>query len=63
MKNGWIDHVMIVKQNNPGLQFKDVLKLASKSYNKQSGSGYGINKFQNPLKAWNMMFPMAKINK
>jgi len=40
MKNGWMDLVMETKNQNPGLAFKEVLKVASKSYNKQSGLGF-----------------------
>jgi len=45
-ENGWMDHVMKTKNQNPGLAFKEVLKLASKSYRKQSGGSFA---FQSPL--------------
>lgn len=34
-------HVKKTKQANPGLQFKEVLQLAGKSYKKQQGGGSG----------------------
>ena len=33
----WLDHVKNVKKQNGGLQLKDVLKLASKTYKKGGG--------------------------
>ena len=32
--NAWLIHVKKVKAENPSLSFKDVLKLAAKSYKK-----------------------------
>ena len=37
MANKWLTHVKQVKANNPGMKFKDVLKLAAKGYKKQAG--------------------------
>lgn len=33
-ENPWLTHVKKVKKDNPDKQFKDVLKLASKSFKK-----------------------------
>jgi len=45
MGNMWMEHVMRTKNQNPGLAFKDVLKLASKSYKKRGG-GYMSDDFK-----------------
>ena len=37
MANKWLQHVKEVKAKNPGLKFKEVLKLAAKGYKKQAG--------------------------
>lgn len=36
MGSKWLDHVKEVKKANPGMQLKEILKLASKSYRKES---------------------------
>lgn len=35
MKNPWMIHVEETRKSNPQLQFKDVLKLAGKTYSKK----------------------------
>ena len=41
MANKWLQHVKEVKAKNPGMKFKDVLKLAAKGYKKQAGGSQG----------------------
>ena len=38
----WLEHVKNVKKQNGGLQLKDILKLASKTYKKGGGDSSGI---------------------
>ena len=38
MGNPWMAHVRTVKNRNRGMRFKDVLKLAARSYRKQNKS-------------------------
>lgn len=44
-RSAWLRHVMAVRGQNKGMAFKDVLKLAKRSY-KKGGSMKGGNKFQ-----------------
>ena len=37
MANPWLAHVKSVRSQNAGMSFKDVLKLAKKSYKKRGG--------------------------
>ena len=32
----WLDHVKATRKNCPGMSFKEVLKVAAKTYNKQT---------------------------
>ena len=44
-RSAWLRHVMAVRGQNKGMAFKDVLKLAKRSY-KKGGGMQGGNKFQ-----------------
>ena len=37
MPNAWLAHVKQVRKQNAGMSFKEVLKLAKKSYKKRGG--------------------------
>lgn len=39
-RSAWLRHVMAVRGKNKGMAFKDVLKLAKKSYKKGGGSKF-----------------------
>jgi hypothetical protein len=44
-RSAWLRHVMAVRGQNKGMAFKDVLKLAKRSY-KKGGGMQGGNKFE-----------------
>ncbi len=44
-RRAWLRHVMAVRGKNKGMAFKDVLKLAKRSY-KKGGGMQGGNKFE-----------------
>ena len=35
LTNPWLEHVKVVRENNPDLPFKEAMKLASETYTKK----------------------------